>query len=136
MSHITRKLVLLLGVSQLVCWGISYYLIGIFGNAMAADLGLSLTVTYGGFTAALLVMGLTSTLIGRTIDRWGGRPVMVAGSLLSAAGCLGLAAATEVVGYYAAWVVLGLAMRTTLYDAAFAALALTRHVIRHGHRDP
>ncbi len=123
MSHITRKLVLLLGVSQLVCWGISYYLIGIFGNVMAADLGLSLTVAYGGFTAALLVMGLTSTLIGKTIDRWGGRPVMVVGSLLSAAGCLGLAAATGVVGYYAAWVVLGLAMRTTLYDAAFAALA-------------
>lgn len=123
MSHITRKLVLLLGVSQLVCWGISYYLIGLFGPVMAADLGLSLPVAFGGFTAALIVMGLTSTAIGRTIDRWGGRPVMVAGSLLSAAGCLGLAASTEVVGYYASWLVLGLAMRATLYDAAFAALA-------------
>lgn len=123
MSHITRKLVLLLGVSQLVCWGISYYLIGIFGNVMAADLGMSLAVAYGGFTAALLVMGLTSTAIGKAIDRWGGRPVMVTGSLLSAAGCLGLAGSTGVVGYYASWLVLGLAMRTTLYDAAFAALA-------------
>ncbi|MBP2292434.1 MFS transporter [Azospirillum rugosum] len=123
MSHITRKLVLLLGVSQLVCWGISYYLIGLFGKVMAADLGLSLAVAFGGFTAALLVMGLTSTAIGKAIDRWGGRPVMVAGSLLSAAGCLGLAASTEVVGYYASWLVLGLAMRATLYDAAFAALA-------------
>ncbi|MCW2237978.1 MFS transporter [Azospirillum canadense] len=123
MSHITRKLVWLLGVSQLVCWGISYYLIGLFGKVMAADLGLSLPVAFGGFTAALLVMGLTSTAIGKAIDRWGGRPVMVAGSLLSAAGCLGLAACTGVVGYYASWLVLGLAMRATLYDAAFAALA-------------
>ncbi len=123
MSHITRKLVLLLGVSQLVCWGISYYLIGLFGKVMAADLGLSLPVAFGGFTAALLVMGLTSTAIGKAIDRWGGRPVMVAGSLLSAAGCLGLAASTGVVGYYVSWLVLGLAMRATLYDAAFAALA-------------
>lgn len=123
MTHITRKLVWCLGVSQLVCWGISYYLIAIFGNAMAADLGLSLAVAYGGFTVALLVMGATSGTIGRAIDQWGGRPVMVVGSLLSAAGCLGLAASTEVVGYYASWVVLGLAMRMTLYDAAFAALA-------------
>jgi len=123
MTHITRKLVLCLGVSQLVCWGISYYLIAIFGGAMAADLGLSLAVAYGGFTVALLVMGATSSWIGRGIDRWGGRPVMVAGSLLCTAGCLGLAASREAVGYYAAWVVLGLAMRMTLYDAAFAALA-------------
>ncbi|WP_448202594.1 MFS transporter [Azospirillum sp. sgz302134] len=123
MPHITRKLVLILGVSQLVCWGISYYLIAIFGNAMAADLGVSLTVAYGGFTAALMVMGLTSTVIGKAIDRWGGRPVMVAGSVVSAAGCLGLAASTGLVGYYASWLVLGLAMRMTLYDAAFAALA-------------
>ncbi|MBP2312203.1 MFS transporter [Azospirillum soli] len=123
MTHITRKLVLLLGLSQLVCWGISYYLIAIFGNVMAADLGLSLAAAYGGFTVALLVMGATSSAIGRGIDRWGGRPVMVIGSLLSAAGCLGLAASQEIVGYYAAWVVLGLAMRMTLYDAAFAALA-------------
>lgn len=123
MTHITRKLVLLLGLSQLVCWGISYYMIAIFGNVMAADLGVSLAVAYGGFTVALLVMGATSSVIGRGIDRWGGRPVMVIGSLLLAAGCLGLAASQEVVGYYAAWVVLGLAMRMTLYDAAFAALA-------------
>lgn len=123
MSHITRKLVWLLGVSQLVCWGISYYLIGLFGKVMAADLGVSLPVAFGGFTAALLVMGLTSTAIGKAIDRWGGRPVMVAGSLLLAVGCLGLAASTGMVGYYASWLVLGLAMRATLYDAAFAALA-------------
>lgn len=122
-NPISRGLVLLLGVSQLVCWGVSYYLIGLFGHAMAADLGMSLTVTYGGFTAALLVMGLTSGAVGRAIDRWGGRPVMIAGSLLTVAGCLGLAVAHGLVVYYASWLVLGLAMRTTLYDAAFAALA-------------
>lgn len=123
MSHITRTIVLCLGVSQLVCWGITYYLIGVFGPAMAEDLGFSLAWAHGGFTAALLVMGAASSAIGRAIDRWGGRPVMIAGSLLSAAGCLGLSAATGVASYYASWLVLGLAMRMSLYDAAFATLA-------------
>lgn len=123
MSHITTRLVFYLGLSQLIGWGISYYLIGVFGNAMAADLDQGLAVTYGGFTAALLVMGIASPAAGRAIDRWGGRPVMIAGSLMTAAACLGLASSQEVVGYYAAWVVLGLAMRMTLYDAAFATLA-------------
>ncbi|CAO3416396.1 MFS transporter [Azospirillum argentinense] len=123
MSHITRRLVWFLGVSQLLCWGISYYLIAIFGNPMATDLGLSLPVAFGGFTAALLVMGVVSGSVGRAIDRWGGRPVMVIGSLLTAAGCLGLATSTGLVSYYASWLVLGLAMRASLYEAAFAALA-------------
>ena len=47
---------------------------------------------------------------------------MAAGSVLCAIGCAGLAMAQTVAAYYAAWVCLGLAMRATLYDAAFAAL--------------
>ncbi|GHD46427.1 MFS transporter [Thalassobaculum fulvum] len=120
---IARGTVVGLGVSQLTCWGLSYYLIGVFGETIAADLGWRPSVVYGGFSAALVVMGLVSAPVGRLIDRAGGRPVMAAGSVLTAAGCLGLSAADGVAGYYAAWVVLGLAMRMTLYDAAFATLA-------------
>lgn len=120
---IRPRTVLLLGLSQLFCWGLFYYLIGGFGEAMAASLGWSDALVQGGFSAALLVMGLISGLVGRLIDRHGGRPVMVAGSLLGSVGCLGLAFAETVVPYYAAWIVLGVAMRCTLYDAAFAALA-------------
>lgn len=120
---ITRGLVLRLGLSQLVCWGVSYYVIALFGPTIAAETGWSRTLVWGGFSAALVVMGLTSPLIGRLVDRHGGRPVMTAGSLLLAAGCLGVAAAHTVPLYYAAWCCLGLAMRLTLYEAAFAALA-------------
>lgn len=119
----SRRLVVALGLSQLLCWGISYYLVGLFGAVMAADLGHGLTAIHGGFTVALIVQGLTSSRIGRAIDQHGGRPVMVAGSLVMAVSLLGLAAARELIGYYAAWIGLGLAMRMTLYDAAFAALA-------------
>lgn len=120
---VSRRTVFCLGLSQLVCWGISYYLIGAFGDRIAADLGWSPSVVYGGFSAALVVMGLSSPLVGRAIDRHGGRPMMIAGSGLTALGCAGLAMAHHVLPYYAAWLCLGLAMRMTLYDAAFAALA-------------
>ena len=120
---IGRSTVLILGASQLVCWGVSYYLVGVFGERIAADLGWSRTAVYGGFSAALIVMGLSSPLIGRLIDRRGGRPVMAAGSVLTALGCAGIALSVGPWTYYAAWLCLGLAMRMTLYDAAFAALA-------------
>jgi predicted MFS family arabinose efflux permease len=115
--------VLWLGLAQLVSWGISYYLVGGFGDAIAADLGWSRDVVYGGFSAALLVMALASPIAGRLIDRHGGRRVMIAGAVLNAVGCAGLAMCHGVAMYYAAWVVLGVAMRLSLYDAAFAALA-------------
>ncbi len=123
MSAIPRPTVLCLGLAQLISWGISYYLIGAFGERIAVELGWSQAIVHGGLSAGLLVMGLSSQPVGRLIDRHGGRAVMCAGSLLTAAGCIGLALAQGLAGYYAAWLCLGLAMRLTLYDAAFAALA-------------
>lgn len=120
---ITRGLVWALGFSQLIMWGITYYLVAIMGEPVVRETGWSKTAVYGGFSAALVVMGLTSAWIGRLIDRKGGRPVMVLGSLIGAAGCLVLASATHLAVYYAGWVILGLAMRMSLYDAAFASLA-------------
>jgi len=120
---VARSTVACLGLLQLTCWGLSYYLIGAFGESMVADLGWRPALVYGGFSVSLVVMGLVSAPVGRLIERHGGRPVMAAGSLLTAAGCAGLALAASPAAYLAAWVVLGVAMRATLYDAAFAALA-------------
>ncbi|MEU7219468.1 MFS transporter [Nocardia iowensis] len=122
-AEIPRKVEACLGISQLVCWGVSYYLIGIFNDAIGADRGWSETLVQGGFSVALLTAGGCSPVVGGCIDRFGGRPVMVTGSVLSALGCVGLATTGSVAGYYFSWVVLGAAMRCTLYDAAFATLA-------------
>jgi MFS family permease len=117
-----RALVWRLGFSQLLCWGISYYLVAIFGEQIANETGWSGALVYGGFSLALITMGVASPSVGRAIDRHGGRTIMTAGSVLIAAGCLLLAAATNLVVFYAAWLVLGVAMRMSLYDAAFATL--------------
>jgi len=120
---IATRTVLALGVSQLVCWGITYYLIGVLGPLIVADLHWSSAVVYGGFSVALLVMAASSAVVGRWLDRQGGAWAMTLGSVVIAAGCLMLGLARSVALYYAAWIVLGFAMRLTLYDAAFAALA-------------
>lgn len=119
---ITQGLVWRLGASQLVCWGISYYLIAVFGPAIASETGWSRPIVWGGFSAALLVMGIVSPRIGRLVDERGGRAVMSTGSVLLALGCLGLSASHSLAIYYAAWLCLGVAMRMTLYEAAFASL--------------
>jgi hypothetical protein len=120
---ILRRTVFFLGLSQLVCWGTAYYLIGGFGHVIGEDLGWSRDLVYGGFSLALLVMGCASPLAGRLIDRHGGRKVMASGSVLIALGCAGIALSHGVLLYYASWVCLGFAMRLALYDAAFATLA-------------
>lgn len=122
-AAVGRRVVLCLGLSQLVSWGITYYLIGGFGDVMAADLGWSRDLVYGGFALSLLVMALASSPAGRFIDRCGGRAAMTAGSLLNALGCAALAGCHSLPVYGLAWACLGLGMRLTLYDAAFAALA-------------
>ena len=120
---ITHVTTFCLGLSQLICWGVSFYLIGALGESIVADTGWSGSVVYGGFSAALVVMGLVSPHVGRAIDRHGGRPVMAVGSVLIANGCIGLSVAHNLAVYYGAWILLGIAMRMTLYDAAFASLA-------------
>jgi MFS family permease len=109
--------------SQLIFWGVAYYMIGGFGELIARELGWSRDIVYGGFALALMVMGIVSPVSGRFIDQFGGRAVMIGGAILSAFGCLGLALCQSLFGYYLSWIVLGIAMRFTLYDAAFAALA-------------
>ncbi len=120
---ITKGLVIRLGIGQLIGWGTSYYLIGNFGPRLAVMHGWNETIIYAGFSFALLIMGAVSPLCGQLIDRHGGRLVMAAGSIFHAGGCIMLAMTSSLWGYFIAWFLLGIAMRFTLYDAAFAALA-------------
>src|SRR3546814_11049969 len=87
-ASVSRRTVWCLGLSQLVCWGITFYMVAIFGELIAAEMGWSRSAGLGGFSAALVVMGATSPLVGRLFEHRGGRPVLVPGSCLSALGCI------------------------------------------------
>src|SRR5215216_540081 len=111
-----------LGITQITAWGTSYYCLGVLAKPIVAETGWSMATVFLGFTVALLVMGLISTLAGRLIDRIGARAVMSIGTIIVSAGLAALSQVTDTASYFAAWVVVGIGMRCCLYDAAFAAL--------------
>lgn len=117
------RIVVCLGLSQVIAWGTMHYLIAVFAGPMQQALGWSAAFLQGGFSLALVVMGLSSGWVGAWIDRHGGRAAMMAGCWIGAVGCLLLATTQHAAQYVAAWALLGLAMRLAQYDAAFASLA-------------
>ncbi|NUA45397.1 hypothetical protein HAT93_03128 [Dickeya solani] len=117
-----RRVTVCIGMTQLINWGAAFYLPGVFCAAIAADRGWSPTLAFSGATLALVVMGCLSPYAGWLLDRVGGRRVMTLGAASSAAGCLLMAASTGMADYFIAWVMLGVGMRLSLYEAAFATL--------------
>jgi predicted MFS family arabinose efflux permease len=122
LRHPATHAIVALGFTQIIAWGTTLYALGVLGKPIAADTGWSQGIVFGGLTVGLLASGAVSTLVGRLIDRRGGRPVMCLGSVLVTVGLVLLALVRDPYAYLAAWAFLGLAMRMTLYDAAFAAL--------------
>ncbi|HEY7253051.1 MAG TPA: MFS transporter [Methylomirabilota bacterium] len=116
------RAVLALGITQITAWGTSYYCLGVLAGPISLDTGWSRGFVFLGFTVALLVMGAVSTAGGRALDRYGGRAVMTLGTVLISAGLYALAHVRSEAAYLAVWAFLGLGMRLSLYDAAFAAL--------------
>lgn len=116
------RVVLGLGLTQMLGWGASYYLPAILAAPMAAELGLGTPTVFAAFSWALVVSALAGPVSGRAIDRWGGPRVMSAASLGLAAGLLLLSQAQGMGTLFLAWTLIGLAMSAGLYEAAFATL--------------
>jgi MFS family permease len=114
---------LTLGLAQLINWGVSFYLPGAFAWRIAGTTGWPQAWVFAGPSLAMLVMAAVSPLSGRWLDRMGGRRVMCTGTLVCSAGCSVLATSTTLAQFHASWVLLGVGMRLSLYDAAFATLA-------------
>ena len=111
-----------LGITQILAWGSSYYLLAVLAPVIARDTGWPLSWVVGGLSLGLLVAGASSPLIGRLVQKHGGRPVFCASSLLIALGLCTISVATTRAVYVGGWLVTGLGMGAGLYDAAFATL--------------
>jgi MFS family permease len=121
------------GVAQLVSWGSFYYAFTLFLAPMEHELGWHKTGLSAAYSLGIGVAGLCAPLVGRWIDRHGGRGVMTMGS---AAGGLLLVAWSQVGSYpvfFAIWIGLGVVMSAVLYDPAFAvAVAVLGEQARRG----
>lgn len=116
-------IVSVIGVTQTLAWGSTYYLTAVFADPVAASLHLSREWFFGVVSGSLLLSGLLGPIAGRAIDRRGGRDVLSATSLVFAAGLALMAVAHGVLGLAVAWTVLGIGMGFGLYEAAFATVA-------------
>jgi len=122
------RLAAALGVTQVVSWGSVYYAFAVVMGSVQRDLGASAPATVGAYSVALLVSGLVAAPVGRYIDRHGARRAMTAGSLGAVLLLALFSQVTTATGLYAVWAALGVVMGLTLYEPAFASLALVFRV--------
>ena len=111
-----------LGTAQTLAWASSYYLPAILAQPIAAELGLPAYGLFAAFSMALLVSAAVGPFAGKLIDRRGGRPVLLASNLIFACGLTLLSQSHGVAGLALAWMVIGVAMGSGLYEAAFSTL--------------
>jgi MFS family permease len=116
------RAVSVLGVTQIITWGVLFYPPVLTMPLIARERGWSLSFAMGGFSLALFVGGMVAPRVGALIDRYGGHVVLPCGSLIAAAGLVALVHAAHWLAYLAVWMLLGVAMAAQLYDAAFATL--------------
>ncbi len=117
-----RTATIALGVSQTLGFGSTYYLPAILADGMARELGVTPPWIFGAFTVSLLILAALGPWAGRWIDQRGGRGMLVASSLIFAAGLALLGAAHNLATLYLAWIILGVGMAVGLYEAAFATM--------------
>ena len=117
-----RIVVAALGVTQILAWGSTFYLLGVLANEIARNTGWSYDWVTGGVSIGLLMAGVVSPRVGRAISKWGGRLTLAISAILLAAGLLLLGSAQSIAWYLVAWLLLGAGMGSGLTDAAFSTL--------------
>lgn len=117
-----RAVTVALGTTQTLAWASSYYLAAILAAPMAKELGLATSTVFAAFSGALAASALVGPWSGRLIDRHGGRPVLIGTNLLFALALAAIGMARDLPTLIAAWLVMGIAMGSGLYEAAFATL--------------
>lgn len=117
-------LVVGLGLTTIVSYGVTQYLFGVLVVPIHAELGWSRAQISGAYSVGLVLSGLLAFPIGRLVDRHGARWLMASGSLLGAAMLVLLSRVEQLWQLYVLWSLgLGLAMALTLYPVSFTIVA-------------
>ena len=87
--------------AQAVLTGVSFWSFGLYIKPLEDQFGWSRAEVSLGFSVALLISGLTAPLVGKAIDVYGPRRVIVIGAVLSVASYLLLATTSSLWQWYA-----------------------------------
>ena len=122
MTKRVYRTVTVVGAAQVISHAGAYYLPAVMAVPASLELSISSATVYAGLSLALAVSGLAGPTAGKLVDRFGGRPVLIASNLLLAAGLSLLALAQGLGLLLLAYAVLGLGMATGMFEVAFAAI--------------
>ncbi|MEV4113204.1 MFS transporter [Nonomuraea sp. NPDC049695] len=111
-----------LSITQTVGYGVLYYAFSVFIPPMSRELHAGVAQLTGAITLAVLVSGVVAPVIGRWLDRHGGRGLMTVGSVLGGLAVLAWSQVRSVTQLYLVCGVLGVASAMVLYEAAFAVI--------------
>ncbi len=116
----STRLVIRLGLTQIIGWGSGFYLPAILAVPISLSLGIATESFFWAFTISLLVSGLLGPRVGKAIDRHGGRRVLPIGTISFALGLSLLALSTNFPMLVVGWILIGIGGSMGNYDAAFA----------------
>jgi len=111
-----------LSLGQLISWGTLYYGITFVAEPIRQETGWGLGRIFGAFSAALLLSALATPVVGRFFHRHGGRIIMSIGSLIAASALAIIATSKSFLFFQIGWLLAGMAMSMTLYEAGFSTL--------------
>ena len=114
--------VIALGATQTIAWGSTYYLPAILARPMAAEFGVAASAVFAMFSLALLLAAIGGPFVGRWIDRFGGRGMLVASNLVFASALALMGWSSGQAWLWIAWLMMGAGMSMGLYESAFSAL--------------
>lgn len=69
-----------------VVYGARYYSFGVFFKPLSKEFGWNRTIVSSAFTLSTILYGLSSPLIGKTVDRFGAKIVMILGAIIGGIG--------------------------------------------------
>lgn len=121
-SNLFRRIVWPLAVAETIVWAAMFYSFPALLLEWERDLGWSKAELSGAFTLALTGSALLAPVAGRLIDRGFGLQVYTGSAVLGAISLALLSSVSMLWQFYAIWILIGVAMSGTLYEACFAFL--------------
>jgi hypothetical protein len=108
--------------TQLIGWGTLFTPFPLMVGPMEAELGWSRVLLNAAYTTGLLAAGLAAVPAGRWFDRHGARAMMGLGTAAAAVLLVAWSLVTEPLGFFAIWILIGLAQATGLWGIAMAVV--------------
>ncbi|MBR0556355.1 MFS transporter [Ciceribacter sp. L1K23] len=116
------RLIATLSLSQILGWGTTFDMPGVFGRTIASELSMANETAFAGLTVMMLVTAFAGPATGRLVERLGAARVLACGSALFGLGLLLMAAATGPILYFAAWLLIGFGSAFGLSVPCYAAV--------------